>query len=211
MKKLYSAVLAVYLWLFHAPVVMALGLVNGDFSDGFNGWSGAVVQDIGGQAVLTPVNPANDPLHFSLSPGEGARLINDDIFYLVVLFQQFDVTPDTRYVLDFKYTWIPTDPYYDQFQASVSFWDGQQFGFPVNLFSTPAVPYVDPPFSGVYTSPATGRLRVDFILADNDYLTPDTLQIQNVTTTSSVPEPGTALLVASGMLALIPFLRRNRL
>ena len=210
MKSLSKACLVLILLIaLPVPGALALGIVNGDFSNGFSGWTGTIVQDVNGQAVPTPVNPSQYPDYFTLLPGGGAALANDNTFYQIVLSQVFDVVPDTPYVLKFKYTWNPTDASLDTFQASLSYWDGNEFGFPVDLFTSPPVAYVDPPFSGAFTSPTTGRARLDFVLTDNDFVTPDTLGIQNVVTTN-VPEPGTILLVGAGILALLPRLRRRR-
>lgn len=213
MKSLGNACLVMCL-LIALPVTGAaapLGIVNGDFSNGFSGWTGSIIQDDNGLPAPLPVDPSQDPDHFTL-PGSGAKLINDDIFYRIVLSQVFDVAPDTRYALNFKYTWNPTAAAADTFQASLSFWDGNEFGLPLDLFaSSPPVANVDPPFSGIFTGPTTGRARLDFVLTDNDFVTPDTLGIENVTITNApVPEPGTVLLLGAGILALLPGLCRKR-
>jgi hypothetical protein len=194
------------------PGALALGIVNGDFSNGFSGWTGTIVQDMNGLAEQTPVDPSQDPAHFSLLPGGGAALTIDSIYYQIVLSQVFDVAPNTLYALNFKYTWNPTDAYVDTFQASLAFWDGNSFGFPIDLFTTsPPVAYVDPPFSAIFTSPTTGRVRLDFVVTDNDYDTTSLweLGIEQVIATN-VPEPGTVLLLGAGILALLPGLRRKR-
>jgi len=127
MKRLGNACLVLFLLMvLPVPGVMALPIVNGDFINGFNGWSGTIVEDVNGLPVPTSVDPSQYPNHFT-APGNGANLINDDIFYRIVLSQVFDVTPDTPYVLTFKYTWNPTDANFDTFQASLSFWDGNEF------------------------------------------------------------------------------------
>lgn len=184
---------------------VALPLQNGDFANGFSGWTGTIVQDVNGGAVQSAVDPTQDP-HYSLPSGGGALLTNDNTFYRIVLSQVFDVMPGTPYALGFLYTWKPTDPEQDTFQASLSFWDGSDFGFPVDLFTTPPVADLDPPFNGLFTGPTTGVVRLDFVLTDNDFRTPDTLAIQDVTLTT-VPEPGTALLLGSGLLALLAGIR----
>ena len=213
MKSLSNACLILFL-LMALPVAGAsasiLGIVNGDFSNGFSGWSGTIVEDVNGQPVQTTVDPSQDPAHFSLLPGGGAKLANDDTFYLIVLSQVFDVTPNSPYRLNFKYSWHPTDVIADALQVSLAFWDGNEFGYPVSMFTPPhPVANVDPPFSGSFVGPATGRVRLDFVLSDNDLVTPDTLGLQDVTI-DNVPEPGTVLLLGGGILALLPTLRRRR-
>jgi len=203
MKKLFRAVpLILMLVCLNAGWSSATLLQNGDFSSGFDHWAGFVNGNI-------PVSTSST--NFDASTG-AAILINDDTNYQVLLSQIFEL-PAISSTLSFDYLWVPTDNGSDTFQASFAVWNTalSVFDSPIDLFNGPN------PLAGSLTTLAYDMssyigqtIRLDFILTDNDFAALDMLVLDNVmTSTTSVPEPGTLIMLCAGLSVLLLFSRRG--
>jgi hypothetical protein len=189
------------------------GFQNGNFSNGFTGWSGQLFS-------TGSVDPGADS-HFVLT-AQGAQLCNDDNDLMVILYQDFQVGPlnsgNNKLFLNFWLQWSPTvdeqvlnisvllseyDPLTNQIynpldilkdNLSLNFLMGANVSFDV-------------------TSMVNKSARLAFTLSDSDFITPDYLTVGNISfseqSTNPVPISSGLLLTISGLAGLVVFRRKN--
>lgn len=186
-------------------------LQNGDFSSGFDAWTGEVTDDSFVDTQLTPAQMAVSPL-YQLPGGGAVDLFNDATFFHTSIFQAFDlpnIAAGDALSLSFGYDWALTDDidFFDFVQAVLDFGGAS----PIDLFagldtSAPtATGNIDWDVTAIAGQAVTLLLAVD----DADFL-PDRLTIDNITithTSAAAPAPGTALLL---LLALVGMHRVRR-
>ncbi len=177
----------------------ALPLQNGHFDQGFTGWSGAIDDGIASQVV----DPATHPL-FQLVSGQ-AQLSTAEPFFLVTLLQQFTLpTTANTLLLSFAYTWFPTDGTLDALAATLD--NGQ--GLLVDLFAGLTYTEIAAGSSASVNVTALAGQTVTLAFTLNDaglpITVPDRLLVDTITVTeeiaTAIPEPGTVLLLATGLL-----------
>ncbi len=179
-------------------------VMNGDFSAGFDGWTGILGSDpdfdymIDLEDIGTPVINEN----FMIT-GTQATLVNDDWNFGVFLYQDI-VVPELATTISFDFDYQPGLPGgFDVFQVlfgGIDLFENWDF------FSTSIVADI--------SSLAAGTIaRLEFGLIDVDMITGDRFSVGNIQiATAPVPEPGTLLLMVVGLsgLGVIRFRRRNK-
>lgn len=192
-----------------ASWVSATPIQNGSFSSGFDKWEGYIGQDINNSLSVTPADLISGDPHFDAT-GSNALLKNDDTFYQIILSQTFDL-PAVPSILSFDYFWFPTDASVDTFQASFAVFNGTDFDSPIDLFN--GSPKIGSSLSAISYNMSSydgKKIRLDFILTDNDFNAADTLQVDNViVSTTPVPEPSTLYMLFAGVPALLLLSRRS--
>ncbi len=179
--------------------VSAAGLQNGDFSSGFNGWSG---QDDLNNYDSTQMDASNSPDHFTID-GEAAKLstqYDNGGSYLVTMFQDFTMptlsAAGNSLWLDFDFDVLLDDV------AGGDYWYaqiGDGLGGLTDIDVTGAGPFDVTSFAGL-------NVQILFGLENNSG-GDDWLKIDNVTITeeiqaNNVPEPGVFALLGLGALML---------
>ena len=212
MKKSFIACFLAFCLVFGLTVVnvaKAAPFTNGDFETGFTGWGGDLV-------VTGMVAPGTDS-HFNIvnSPQNVAKIENDDNDWIATLYQDFDMealaAPGNTLDLSFWIQWIPTDSTMDGLDATID--NGTDT---IDLLAS--ISDSDLLSGTTVTSDVTDfagqSVELAFSLWDADWLTPDSLKIDDVTFAQSgaapVPEPTTLFLVATGLVGLAGLKRKNR-
>lgn len=180
------------------------GLVNGDFSSGFTGWSGEVTSDgTGTLPADTPqvVDPATFASNYSASGG-AAQIQTADAspdIYSVVLFQDFTIDPiavGSTLSLSLSITTSLTSPIDDFAFAQLEDLSGT-LG-PIDLLA-----------GGTFdvTAWAGSNATLSFGVSDADFLYPDIITVstivfaETVSPQGQVPAPGALWLVIAPLLA----------
>ena len=187
-------------------------LQNGDFSSGFDGWTGEVTDDSFVDTQLTPTEMTASSLY--QRPGGGAvDLFDDDTFFHTSIFQAFDLPSidagDTLF-LSFGYDWALTDDvdFFDFVQATLDTGGAS----PIDLFA--GIDTAAPSANGIIdfdaASLAGQSVTILFAVDDADFQA-DRLTIDNIIVThqsAAAPTPGTPMLLILGLLAIVRQIRR---
>ncbi len=199
------------LFIFVASSAFAAPFQNGDFSSGFTGWAGEIIDSSYPPTTVT-VEPNTSSYFDIVSPNNQARISLDDTYWNNTLYQDFDM--DTigsgwNMELSFWIKWAPTDSTYDGLSATLYH---QNSGDVVDLLlgiSTLALvsgTNVTIDITSFAQNHGGEQAELAFTLYDLDYDTRDMLNVDNIsftkTPTTPVPEPSMVLLLASGLWGL---------
>ncbi len=200
------------LFVFMVSSVYATSFQNGDFSSGFTGWSGEIV-DI--NFTSTTVDPASSDYFNIVSPNNQAQISLDDTYWNNTLYQDFDmdsIESGWKMQISFWIKWAPTDSTYDGLSVTLSDQNGQYF---VNLLSgisnssLLSGTNVTVDITSFAQNHGGEQVELAFTLYDLDYDTSDLLNVDNINLTmlppATVPVPNPLVLLASGLCGLVFF------
>ncbi len=184
---------------------------NGDFSNGWSGWSGELVSaDASGLPVFREVQPGDYPDNYAIEGAEEtATLTNDDTYWQVSLYQDFDMEPlaGPGYSMDISFyiKWIPSDSTSDILSATM--------GDASNERDLLADISTDDLLNGVNVmqdvTPWAGKhgVELNFTNTDIDFITGDVIELDDIHFTqhapSPVPVPASVILFVIGLLGLV--------
>jgi len=185
-------------------------LVNGDFGDGFSGWT-AKTDDEWNQSTFDPTGDSRYNIN-----GNSATISLDGYDWHNSLYQEFIIGAGAEY-LNFDYLWTPSNEQLDSVQAGLWFdddADGVYDSF-IDLFqgATNTEVLANTSISvdiSAYQSKAT---KLEFLLSDYDWNLDDTFTFGNIHITSAsapVPEPSTVLLMGIGLAGLAGVRRKQK-
>ena len=186
---------------------------NGDFSNGFAGWSGELT-------FSGEVDPSTDP-HF-IPTAQGIQIGNDDFEFFASVYQDFQMaslaSPNNNILLSLWLQWSPIDSGQtrDMF-ATLYEYDplSQQYGASLDLLSgvTMSDLLAGTQLNHDVTSFAAKSVRLVFGVSDLDFITPDHMTVGAISfaeqTPNPVPIPSSLVLLISG-LAGFGIFRRKR-
>jgi hypothetical protein len=184
-------------------------LQNGDFTDGFEFWTGQTTDISFSDNEWTPAEmegPSAVSGLFEIPAGGGeATLVTDSTYFNTGLFQAFDVDVSAGgpVTLSFDFSWALTDSSdrLDFVQASLDHTGGQ-----ADLFDGRDTSALTDSGSIIYdiTALAGQPVTLYFFVEDGGDDVPDRLTIGNIRVNAAVaPIPGTLFLFAAGLLGLL--------
>jgi len=231
MKKTFIFLACLMFLGFYQNLSFAAPFQNGTFDTNFNGWLGELhAADLNGDIIAhydldpnapsftldaegdgTPENYQNN--YFSIDNHQ-AKLTNDETFFDVVLYQDFDMetlSPGWTMDISFWIKWTPTNS--DQDSLSAILTDNNNSSNQLALLASISTNDLTDGVNVVVdvTSFAGKNVDLAFSLLDYDFDTRDKLLIDNITFnkhSASVPEPATMFLVGIGFLPLCLFRKK---
>ena len=197
------------LFVFMVSSVYATSFQNGDFSSGFTGWSGEIV-DI--NFTSTTVDPASSDYFNIVSPNNQAQISLDDTYWNNTLYQDFDmdsIESGWKMQISFWIKWAPTDSTYDGLSATLSDQNGLDAVDLLLEVSNSALlsgTTVTVDITSFAQNHGGEQVELAFTLYDLDYDTSDLLNVDNITFTkipaTPVPVPSSMLLLFTGLVSL---------
>jgi len=185
----------------------AVPFTNGDFSNGFTGWTA----EIDNNTASKIVNPVTDTNFDIVGTTQEAQISDNDTYWMDGLYQDFDAPSliSSGYKLDINFwiKWVPTNSTVDNLSVTLDPQSGLLSGQDLLAGVSTSELLTGTTITQDVTSWAGTPVELSFFLWDSDFNTPDHLYIDNITFTqvppSNVPEPATIFLLGSGMLGLL--------
>lgn len=191
-----SAALLILILALGPQAASAIGVTNGDFSSGFDGWLGEVTDTAFNTVTGISPLPGGYTNNFVLDNGQAVlttSTLTDDIF-AVYLYQPFTVdtaAPGESLLLSFDLTPVLSDP-----GAGDAFFAWLVYGpDPLDFNDLVGQAATDITFLSGQS------VEIGFGIEDFDDLA-DTLTIDNVTISRQAPTPTTLALMLAGLLGL---------
>jgi len=193
------------LFVFMVSSAYATSFQNGDFSSGFTGWSGEIIDT---NFSTTTVDPDTSSLFSIVSPNNQAQISLDDTYWNNTLYQDFDMDSiESGWKMQISF-WIKGTPS-DGLSATLSDQNGQYFVNLLSEISNSALlsgTNVTVDITSFAQNHGGEQVELAFTLYDLDYDTSDLLNVDNITFTkipaTPVPVPSSMLLLFTGLVSL---------
>ena len=197
------------LFVFVASSASAASFQNGDFSSGFTGWSGEIMDT---NFSTTTVDPDTSSYFSIVSPNNQAQISLDDTYWNNTLYQDFDMGTHNngeKMEISFWIKWTPTNSTSDGLSVTLSDQNSQYFVNLLSEISNSALlsgTNVTVDITSFAQNHGGEQVELAFTLYDFDYNTSDLLNVDNITFTkisaTPVPVPSSMLLLFTGLVSL---------
>jgi len=209
-NKTFLIIFCMSLVLISYNVAFAVPFTNGDFSNGFTGWTA----EVDNSTTSKTVNPVIDTNFDIVGTTQEAQISDNDTYWMDGLYQDFDapslISSGYKLNINFWIKWVPTNNTLDGLSVTLDPQSGLFAGQDLLAGVSTSDLLSGTTVTQDVTSWAGTPVELSFFLWDWD--SPDYLYIDNITFTqippSNVPEPTTLMLLSSGLLAL--FYKRKR-